>query len=378
MGDLSGRVSLAIRILKALVAVIGVIHAAELSPRAAWAQADPIEAPAPNTEDTSERGAVGTAIDRAHDLISAGITDTADRIDTFLGDERIKEEANQSYLSVAVLRVTDETGMEVNGQIRLKIVLPQLQRRLHLVIAEEDEIAGPLGPDGGDTGIGKLVTKSSRGSVTSALRLMLRATRDFNVYIDGGVRVRTHPTVFTRLRYRTSAEFTHWAARFTQSVKWEEQFAENPYQWEVISRFDVERPIASAFFFRTSLQGTWTEGRHGYVVDQGFSLVQRITLQRVLVYQWNTKAQTGQSVKTENDIDVIVDPDRRFRVVETGFTTRYRQTVWRPWLFFETGPELAFRRDLDQESRFDGVWRFLVKLEVQFRDMGRLLGAASN
>lgn len=353
-----------------LVMVIVVTHAAGVFSRAAWAQPDRAEQPRPSEESA---GAAGV-IDRAHELISSGITDTADRIDAFLGDERMYEEANRSSLTVAVLRVTDETGMEVNGRIRLKIVLPKLQRRLHLVIAEDDEIEGPSGPDEGDAGIGPLVTKSSRGDLTSALRLLLRATQEYHVYVDGGVRVRTDPTVFARLRYRRSAEWTHWAARFTQGVKWEEAFAGHPFHWEAMSRFDVERPLASAFFFRTSLQGTWTEGRHGYVVDQGFSLVQRITPQRGLLYQWNTAAQTGRGFKTENTIEVMVDPDRRFRVVETGGTIRYRQSVWRPWLFVEAGPELAFRRDLDSDSRFDGIWRYLVKIEAQFLAMGRITG----
>jgi hypothetical protein len=199
---------------------------------------------------------------------------------------------------------------------------------------------------------------------------MLRSARDVNVYLDAGVRVRVHPTVFTRLRFRRSVELDQWAVRFIQSVKWEEAFADNPYQWEVISRLDFDRPMTPEYFFRTSLQGAWYEGRHGYFVTQGFSLVHQISERRVLVYEWNTSARTGQLVKTENNTEMIVDPDTRFRIDETGVKVRYRQSIGWPWLFFESAAERAFRRDLDLDSDFDGVWRFLVKLEVQFRDMG--------
>jgi hypothetical protein len=90
-----------------------------------------------------------------------------------------------------------------------------------------------------------------------------------------------------------------------------------------------------------------------------------------MAYEWNTLAQTGQLVHAENDTEIIVDPDGRFRVVETGVKVRYRQTIGWPWLFFETDVERAFRREVDLDTDFDGVWRLLLEFEVQFRDMGQ-------
>ena len=362
--------SVTLRSLSVWVAVIGLIDVVGMASRMAWAQDDPPEETVPSTAGEPERKSAGVmaAIDRAHERISSRITETADRLDAFLGKARIQEESNQSSLKLAVLRITDEHGTEITKEIKLKIVLPRLQNRLHLIITQEGK-RGAIESEDGTGLVEDLAPRPPAGNLTTALRLMLRSARDLNVYIDAGVRVRIHPTVFSRLRYRKSVELDQWAVRFTQSVKWEEEFAENPYQWEVISRLDFERPTARDYFFRTSLQGAWFEGRHGYFVTQGFSLVHQISERRALVYEWNTSALTGQLVKTENNIEVIVDQDRRFRIEETGFKIRYRQTIGWPWLFFETAVERAFRRDLDLDSDFDGVWRTMVKLEVQFRDM---------
>lgn len=363
-------VSITLRSLSVSVAVIGLIDVVGTTPRVAWAQDAPPEETVPSTTGDPERESAGAmaAIDRAHEKISSQITKTADRLDAFLGEARIQEESNQSSLKLAVLYITDERGTEIAKEIKLKIVLPRLQNRLHLIIVQEGK-RGAIESEDGTGLVDDLAPRSPAGDLTSALRLMLRSARDLNIYIDVGVRVRIHPTVFSRLRYRKSVELDQWAVRFTQSVKWEEQFAENPYQWEVISRLDFERPITQEYFFRTSLQGAWFEGRHGYFVTQGFSLIHQISERRALVYEWNTLARTGQLVKTENNTEVIVDPDTRLRIEETGFKIRYRQTIGWPWLFFETAVERAFRRDLDPDSDFDGVWRSLVKLEVQFRDM---------
>jgi hypothetical protein len=361
-----------LRSLSILVAVIGLIDVVGMTSRVAWAQGDPPEEPVPSTAGEPERESAGVmaAIDRAHGLISSRITDTVDQLDSFLGEERIQEELNRSYLNLAVLRITNENGLEIKHALKLKIVLPRLQNRLQLVIAREDEVGEAFDSEDGKVAVKELVRGSPSRDLTSALRLVLRATRDLNIYIDGGVRVRIHSTVFTRLRYRKSVELDRWVVRFTQSVKWEEQFAENPYQWEEISRLDFDRPMTPDYLFRMSLQGAWYEGQHGYFVTQGFSLAQQISERRALVYEWNTSALRGQLVRTENNTKVIVDPDARFRIEETGFKIRYRQTIGWPWLFFDADAELAFRRGLDLDSDFDGIWRSLVKLEVQFRDMG--------
>ncbi len=339
-----------------------------MTSRAAWAQDGRPEDRAPSTEETPEQQPSEGAISRAHGVISSGITETADRLDAFLGKPRVLEESNRSYLKVAILRISDEDGMEVTKEIKLKIVLPRLQDRIQLVIEQDsDEEAVPEA----GTGLAEdLTTGTPSGDLTSALRLMLRSARDLNIYIDAGVRIRVHPTVFTRLRYRKSVELDRWAVRFTQGVKWEEQFAEDPYQWEVISRLDFDRPIPPKYFFRTSLQGAWYEGRHGYFVTQGFSLVHQLSERRALLYEWNTLARAGQLVKTENDTEIVVDPDRRFRIEETGVKIGYRQSVGWPWLFFEANAERAVRRDVGAEVDWDAFWRSLLKIEVQFRDMG--------
>lgn len=357
-----------LRSLCVSVALIGLIEVVGLASPAAWAQDDRPAESAPSADgEPRQNGAVG-AIGRAHAMISSRITETADRLDAFLGKPRILEESNRSYLKLAVLRISDEHGMEIGKEIKLKIVLPRLQDRLQLII-EQDGDGAAIDPEAG-TGLAEdLTTGTPSGDLTSALRLMLRSARDVNIYIDAGVRVRLHPTVFSRIRYRRSVEFDQWAVRFTQSVKWEEQFEENPYQWEVISRLDFDRPIPPKYFFRTSLQGAWYEGRHGYFVTQGFSLIHQLSERRALVYEWNTLARTGQLVRTENDTEMIVDPDRRFRIEETGVKIGYRQTIGWPWLFFEANAERAFRRDLGPDVDFDAFWRSVVKLEVQFRDM---------
>lgn len=334
------------------IVLIGLIGAA-----AAWGEAGP---PQEDSEEAPDEGPVA-AVGRIHERISHRITKTADRIDAFFGEERAEEEVNRSYLKISLTRISDEEGLEIDHQFRLKIVLPRLRERLQLVVEEDDDEA-----EEGEGGLGDFMRGSRPGVVRSALRLVLHATRNLNISVDGGVRVRIPPTVYARLRLRESVELEDWAVRFTQTVRWEETFEDNPYHWEAVSRLDLERPISSDFFFRASLQGIWSEGEHGYFVGQRFSLVHLLSERRALAYEWNTLARTGQIVKTENDTEIVVDSDTRFRVEETAFRLRYRQTVGWPWLFFEFDPEMAFRRDFDRDAGFDGIWRFLVRLEVQF------------
>lgn len=363
---------IALRSLTVSVVLIGFIDAVGMPLRAAWAEVNlpgetpPSTAEKPEHEPPPEAG----AIDRAHDMISTGITDTADWIDAFLGADRIQDELNRSNLKVAVLRISDENGLKIKPDFKLKIVLPGLQRRIHLVIAREDDPEEEPQLPGAVKAVGPVVAGTTRSDMTSAIRFMLRSARDVNVYIETGIRFRIHPLVFSRVRYRRSVELDRWVFRFTQSVKWEDSFWDNSYHWEVISQVNFDRPITPAYFFRTTLQGAWYEGRHGYFVNQGFTLVHQINKHRLLVYELNTAARTGLIVNTENNTEIVVDPEKRFRIYETGPKLRFRQTLGRPWFFVETSAEWAYHRDLDPDTDFDGIWRFLVKLEVQFLNMG--------
>lgn len=364
----ASRLTIVLQSLCAAVALTGLTEMALAPAPVAWAQDDRPADSAPPAEETPKRNGAVAAIGRAHEMISSRITETADRLDTFLGKPRVLEESNRSYLKVALLRISDEDGMDVAREFKVKIVLPRLQDRIHLIITQEND-EEEISPEAGTAFARDLTTGTPSRDLTSALRLMLRSARDLNIYIDAGVRVRVHPTVFSRIRYRRSAELGRWALRFTQSVKWEEQFQEHPSQWETISRLDFDRPIPPKFFFRASLQGAWYEGRHGYFVTQGFSLVHQVSERRALVYEWNTLARTGQLVRTKNNTDIIMDPDGRFRIEETGFKIQYRQTVGWPWFFFEADAERAFRRDLGPDLDLDSFWRSLVKIEAQFRDL---------
>lgn len=366
--------SIAHRVLWTSFFLVGFVQGFGASPKWAWAQDEPPEEAAFSPDDPSvdrleetDEGDEGV-IDRAHRAISNRVMETAERIDSFLGDDRIVEESNRSLLKLSVARISNEDGLEVRRQIKLKLVLPKLRNRLHLVISGEDDEVDGLPAPAVEGRVADLEAGTPSSDVTSAIRLMLRSTRKLNIFIDGGVRVRLHPTIFARARYRQSVALDHWVMRLTQSVKWEEAFSEKPFEWEAISQIAFERQLTPRYLFRISLQGSWFEGRHGYFVHQGFALAHQISKRRVLVYEWNTLARTGRIVETVEGVETVAEDEKRLRIEEFGPKLRYRQTVGWPWLFFEFDPEVAYRRDLDSDHKFDGVWRFLVKLEIQFRD----------
>lgn len=125
-----------LRSLCVSVALIGLIEVVGLASPAAWAQDDRPAESAPSADGEPKQNGAVAAIGRAHEMISSRITETADRLDAFLGKPRILEESNRSYLKLAVLRISDEDGMEIRKEIKLKIVLPRLQDRLQLIIEQ--------------------------------------------------------------------------------------------------------------------------------------------------------------------------------------------------------------------------------------------------
>lgn len=148
-------------------------------------------------------------------------------------------------------------------------------------------------------------------------------------------------------RYRYLLPLGIWTARFTENVVWEAHRG-----WESRTRIDMERPLPQDLFFRSSTEGVWTEGVTGYLYSVSFLLRQPLDRRRAIQYEWNNLFQT-------RPVDALTEVQLIFR---------YRQEVWRRWLFLEIAPQYRFPRD----RSFEATPGIMIKLEMVFsKERGR-------
>jgi hypothetical protein len=291
------------------------------------------QAPAPPEEPSM--------VDTIHAGISKGVLATSQWLDSFFYDPRYAVEENTTR---AILRydVFDESHQRISAKFRTQfvLVLPQLKNKANLVIAgdpDEQTADQTIVPENVST-----KTLEQNRTASAGLGYFFKSDERRNISARVGLRYRNgHFVLFIRPHYRVLYKLDSWSLRFTQ---------EFPYwtdtKWESLTVVDLERVIANKFFFRSSLIGHWYETVPGYLYSVVFALSQPLSPRRALSYEWTNNFQTKP-----NDV-----------LQEVVLAVRYRQELWRKWLYGEIAPQARFPRARD----FDLVPGILFRVEMQF------------
>jgi hypothetical protein len=283
-------------------------------------------------------------IDKLHGEICEGILTTAVWLDSFFADERMVKEINRSYIRVRYDVFQEEkANITVQPTINVRLALPELEKKAHIVIsAEEDELetAADTPAPAGITG--DPIGKTEDRNITTAVQYIFKDTEKHNFITRTGLQF-SHgsPVLLIAPRYRYFVPFTTWDFRFTQEAAWK-----SDTKWQVDTLFDLERQLPRDLFFRSSLGGTWIEDTDGYFYSLGFSLRQPWGPKYALDYSWVNSYRTRPV----------------YALTEILLSIRYRQDIWRHWLFFEVAPQVRFPRT----AGFEAIPGVLFRFEMFF------------
>lgn len=285
-------------------------------------------------------------VDMLHGGISRGFLTSAVWLDSFFGDERHEAEVNRSQFKVRFDAFREgNTGMDYRRpNFDLRLVLPQLRHKTRLVISGDPN--ADIDPASSQPGTpATQLAKGQEKSVTSALQFFPLDTKRSNLSIRAGVKFHEGKlNLMLGPRYRYLVHYGTWDLRFTQEELWTTDIG-----WRVRTRFDFERPLPNDLFFRTSLEGIWTENVNGYPYALSVLLRQPLDGNRALQYEWVNSFQT-------RPIDALI---------EELIVLRYRQRFWRDWLFLEIAPQARFPRD----RGFEYTPGILFRIDMVFGDI---------
>lgn len=299
-------------------------------------------APAETITPTDAVGPKQGLVDILHSGISQGLLGSANWLDSFFADERALKEENQSYFFVQYNAFYESrTDPLFRPEYGLRLALPQLQKRTRLVLSAEPPATTP-GDPASTTATGSQVGPTDERNVTAAVHYLYKTTPEESFIIRGGARVHDRSLeFFAGPRYRWLIHLNPWDFRFTQEVVYR-----TDTKWQTETIFDLERQLPYDLFFRTGINGTWREEIRGYFYRIGCTLRQPLDAAHAVQYEWVNNYQTRPV----------------HELVEIALRIRYRQSFWRPWLFFEVAPQVRFPRDRD----FDMTPGVLFKFEMFF------------
>lgn len=261
-------------------------------------------------------------VDRMHTGLERTLDSYASYFDNFFGDERANEEAADTEIRlIGSFDYHEISGFEFTPRIKARINLPRAERRLNLLIDTESNDTSSL-EDLTPPGSGQDITR--KDETTVALQLVQKSTTRLGINHRVGVSVtdgELNPKAKSQVRF-TWEMSERDLLRFTQSVFWE-----NVDGFGQESRFDFEhllhrgQPDTSSLF-RATIRGLYSETSDGYEWSLPVEVFNALPNQRAYSYGG------GISGVTDSDDGIT----------NAWIFYRYRQSIWRDWLFFDVTP----------------------------------------
>jgi len=290
---------------------------------------------------------VGTLVEETHGKVSERFSRFIVEIDDFIGAGETGEQLNTSWARVRVDTIKPGAeSVKLAATVKLRIVLPQSQKRFRLLVSSEDDASSAANSDAAQR---EAIAADDNNDVALALRFIKTAQDRFRLNYDLGVRYKDDAVqLFGRfiVGYKKDARFG-FVNTYTNSFTY---FSESGYQnnFRIDSRrtfFDKEN-----LFFRNTLEFSGRKGNKGIGVGETIGFYADLGKRRAIALEGITGFTTALN---EGATD-------RFRGFEARI--RYRQNVWRPWLYLEFWPSVSWSSSNDYEKAYGGLFRVEVTL----------------
>lgn len=265
------------------------------------------------------------SLDDSQQKASEVLAEAAGWIDSFFDDDRALEEENTSRGTLKLLAgYSRNDKFEFKPRIRLRIRLPKLKNKVHLLIRasdDDDELKitdNIFTPHQGNRDSGK-------NELSLALQYFLKETEKYNISTTGGV---SWNYAYAGLRYRLLHNMNSWQGRFTDRLRY---YTDDG--WENRASYDLETRISDLWLFRSTTSVNLLEDEPGIPHAQQFRLYQILREDRALMYE------TG----------VYYGTDPSYKLTDFQIRVKYRQRFYRNWLVLQIAPQVTFPEDHDRK-----------------------------
>lgn len=274
-------------------------------------------------------------LDQSHQSILTRTQKTAQWFDHFFGDRRDKDEA-------AKMKTRITLGWEPNNsdwndpyvRIRVKIELPQLERRFDLLLSNEEDDDYNLLPLESN----RPEENDSSNDFNAALRWIQRFTP--REAIDYRIGLRSGPNIYARGRHRRQHNLTeHIKLQLTATVFLDSKEGNGGRLLNELDYLVAEKGI-----IRFSTRGEYTSKSNGLEWRGGLSYTHRLAQQGAVV--------TGFYLSGETDSEDNVDT--------YSISSRWRNQFWQPYLFYEVEPFIDWSASDDYHSNSGAVLRLVM------------------
>jgi hypothetical protein len=279
----------------------------------------------------------GNWLDSSHRYVHSSTDQLAGWIDGFFGLPRSDLESAQSSLRL----VYENNWQEGEGdsdavRLRGKVRLPQINKRLSLLFEDEEGI------NSSDDNNINAIDDNNQGT---DIGLSYNVWEHLESRIDFKLGLRSSGKGKVKARYRYESP---WGDHFTNRLVETLYFIDGE-GFGTSTRYELDRAIDQDKILRWSNNATFAEDSNGV--------------------EWSTRIILGDRLTEKSAISYFIGSAGETRPVYLttfyGMGVRYRQSIVRPWIFYELEPGYGWFKD-DVESKRDGRVTFTIRFELLF------------
>jgi hypothetical protein len=281
-------------------------------------------------------------MDFTHTTLSRTIEGTAKGIDSFFATEEALEEATRSFIRLqGNVSWIEGRGDSYLFDVDARLDLPGTEDRLQLLVESDPEQAGtdedPLTDSPADA------ADKDPEDFSLAIEAWLEGEREVNWQIRPalGIRGGLPLNPFARLRVIRRDQYAKWDSRLSTTLVY---FYQDGLIFSASKDFD--RPLAQDLLFRARSAYQWKRDADLETFGQTFSLFKTLTERRRVAYEVGLKANDQPG----------------WGLTEYFARIRYRQRVYKEWLFAELQPRVRWPKAIN----YDHEAALLFRLEAVF------------
>ncbi|SCY13259.1 hypothetical protein SAMN05661077_1300 [Thiohalorhabdus denitrificans] len=268
-----------------------------------------------------EKNQLANALDNTHASITRGLEYTVRQVDAFFANERVFEEATDSYLQMEGSAVWSKRGgTRFGGDIKARAELPRLERKWALLFESDGETTSGEDRDGVQRRPKEVVEQND---YFLSVQRRLNGDSEWDIRPSAGVKVKYPPDPFARLRVYRYFDMGAWLGRASGDTSW---FVSDGFGAGV--QWDLDRALGRTMMFRATTSFGWQEKNDYYKGQQKLTLFHDLSDHDAFAYE-------GGMVFTDEE---------SWAATEYFVRADYRRELTRRWLYLDITPEVSFPR----------------------------------
>ena len=289
---------------------------------------------------------VGSAVDGAHANVNTRFKSFVVQVDDFIGSADSNGGINKSWARVRVDTIKTAVGdIEFKAKVKLRLVLPQSEKRFRLLLSSGDDNESIAGTD---TAQREQLEKDDE-EVALALRFLRKVRERSSVKFDVGLRSRDSKVqLFGRIGAVEEKELNDIWTRTTSNDLY--HYSASGYENRLKLAFRRLLYKNDRLYFSNSTEIRWLNG------DKGASIgaITGIYADRgpKAAYAFEV---LGSAITSKND-------GAKNYYQGTEIRVRIRRNALRPWLFFEVWPSVSWSESNNYKRAYGGR----IRVEMNF------------